>query len=250
MGHAQGAPLSDAQRESIVGFETNLFFAQVLDNGAKSLTAAGGRGGPENVARQPFYVGINDLFGDAQTGAPFSPIVFTLFDAWNAPAASGTGRDAVARGQALFNTKPIQIRNVSGINDEAVFGNPETVPGTCTTCHDSPNLGNHSVKAPLDLGLTDAERQTPDMPLYTFRSFATGAIKKTTDPGRALISGHFKDIGRFKGPVLRGLAARAPYFHNGFAATLDDAVRFYDERFAIGFTAAEKADLVAFLKTL
>ena len=51
---------------------------------------------------------------------------------------------------------------------------------------------------------------------------------QTTDPGRALITGKWADIGKFKGPILRGLAARAPYFHNGFAATLDDVVDFYD----------------------
>ena len=53
-----------------------------------------------------------------------------------------------------------------------------------------------------------------------------------------------------KGPILRGLAARAPYFQNGSAATLTDVVNFYDQRFAIGFTAQETADLVAFLQTL
>ena len=53
-----------------------------------------------------------------------------------------------------------------------------------------------------------------------------------------------------KGPILRGLAARAPYFHNGSAATLGDAVEFYDRRFDIGFTEEQKADLVAFLNSL
>jgi cytochrome c peroxidase len=46
------------------------------------------------------------------------------------------------------------------------------------------------------------------------------------------------------------LAARAPYFQNGSAATILDVVNFYDLRFAIGFTDQEKADLVAFLQTL
>jgi cytochrome c peroxidase len=54
----------------------------------------------------------------------------------------------------------------------------------------------------------------------------------------------------WKGPVLRGLAARAPYFHNGFAASLDDVVTFYNDRFNMQLTGQEKADLVAFLKTL
>jgi cytochrome c peroxidase len=57
-------------------------------------------------------------------------------------------------------------------------------------------------------------------------------------------------IGKFKGPILRGLAARAPYFHNGSAATLDDVVKFYDGRFELKLTPREKADLVAFLRCL
>lgn len=65
-----------------------------------------------------------------------------------------------------------------------------------------------------------------------------------------MISGKFADIDRFKGPVLRGLAARAPYFHNGAAQTLLDAVNFYDVRFHIGFSAQDKADSVAFLNSL
>ncbi len=53
-----------------------------------------------------------------------------------------------------------------------------------------------------------------------------------------------------KGPILRGLSARAPYFHNGSAATFEDVVNFYDQRFGIGLTDQEKTDLVAFLQTL
>jgi hypothetical protein len=34
------------------------------------------------------------------------------------------------------------------------------------------------------------------------------------------------------------------------AATLEDLVNFYDQRFNIGFTDREKADLVAFLNAL
>jgi cytochrome c peroxidase len=42
----------------------------------------------------------------------------------------------------------------------------------------------------------------------------------TTDLGRAMMSGKWRDIGKFKGPVLRGLAARAPHFHNGATGDL------------------------------
>ena len=71
-----------------------------------------------------------------------------------------------------------------------------------------------------------------------------------TDLGKALISGSCADVGKVKGPILRGLAARAPYFHNGSAHSFEDVVNFYDQRFGIGFTDQEKEDLIAFLQTL
>jgi cytochrome c peroxidase len=86
------------------------------------------------------------------------------------------------------------------------------------------------------------------LPVFTLQ--CGGNTYVVTDPGRALISGNCDDIGKFKGPILRGLAARAPYFHNGSAATLLDVVNFYNQRFGIGFTDQQKKDLVNFLKTL
>lgn len=51
-------------------------------------------------------------------------------------------------------------------------------------------------------------------------------------------------------PSLRGLAARAPYFHNGIATTLDDVVAFYQTSLGFVFTSEEAAALVAFLRAL
>lgn len=261
-GHAQAAAaLGDAQRDAIVSFEMGLHTAQVWDLRAGSLSARGARGGPVALSQQGFYFGINDtLVGDYRTHAPFDPNVMTLYASWATPARGADerpaderpgddahARRAVARGQALFNNKPIRITGVGGLNDD--LGAP-VIQGTCTTCHNTPNAGNHSVPLPLDLGLTDAARRTPDLPLYTLRHKTTGQTRQVTDPGRALITGQWKDIGRFKGPVLRALATRAPYFHNGMAADLGEAVDFYDTRFGIGLTPRERADLVAFLRTL
>ena len=67
---------------------------------------------------------------------------------------------------------------------------------------------------------------------------------------RGTLTGLWKDVGRFKGPVLRGLAGRAPYFHNGSATSLADAVNFYDVRFDLNLTQRQKDDLVAFLRSL
>jgi cytochrome c peroxidase len=105
------------------------------------------------------------------------------------------------------------------------------------------------VKAPLNIGLTDPS-VAPFLPVYTLRNLATNELVETTDPGRALISGKWADVGRFKGPVLRALAARAPYFHNGAAASLDEVVDFYERRFQMGLTPRERTDLIAFLRAL
>jgi len=112
----------------------------------------------------------------------------------------------------------------------------------------------------LDIGIADAGDKTPlvldisGLPVFRLTCTQEGPLKGekyfVTDPGRALISGQCKDIGRFKGPILRGLAARAPYFHNGSAATLLDVVNFYHKRFGIGFTDQQKEDLVSFRNTL
>lgn len=44
--------------------------------------------------------------------------------------------------------------------------------------------------------------------------------------------------------------ARAPYFHNGIAATLEDVVRHYEKFLGFVFTDQERADLVGFLRAL
>jgi len=78
----------------------------------------------------------------------------------------------------------------------------------------------------------------------------TSNCKTTTDLGQALIDGKFDHVGKIKGPILRGLSARAPYFHNGSAQTLLDVVRFYEGRFGLVLTPQEESDLVAFLSAL
>jgi cytochrome c peroxidase len=77
-----------------------------------------------------------------------------------------------------------------------------------------------------------------------------GQVFNVTDLGRAMITRNCADVGKVKGPILHGLAARAPYVHNGSAATLQDVVNFYNQRFNIGLSDQDEADLVNFLQTL
>jgi hypothetical protein len=250
-GHAQLAgSLTQTQLNDIVNFEIALTTAQVSDKRAGKLDAAGARGGPILLQRETFFIGINDPLGGNFTGAAFNPVSATLYDVWAKKVIvgpQGAARAAVARGERVFNSKAFTVTGVAGLNDNL---NLPAIQATCTLCHDAPNVGNHSVALALDIGLAAASRRTPDMPLYTLRNKITSAVVQTTDPGRALITGRWSDIGKMKGPILRALAARAPYFHNGSAATLADVVDFYDTRFHIKFTAREKSDLVAFLQSL
>jgi hypothetical protein len=285
-GHAQGdgSRPTPAEQQEIVNFEMGLSTGQIIDNNAGRLDARGATGGPVALAAQPFFITINSSVnplvptleqpgglsnpGDGQ----FSSVIFNPFDAWASMPASSP-RAAVARGQAIFNSKPIHITEVAGINDDVsagglVAGGIPSLTGTCGTCHDTPNVGNHSFPTPLDIGTGAPDVSNPNvnkggldirylpsitvckLDLTTNPPLPTSNCKTTTDLGQALIDGKFDHVGKIKGPVLRGLAARAPYFHNGSAQTLRDVVRFYENRFDLALTPQEESDLVAFLSTL
>ncbi len=251
MGHAQATtPPTPQQQQQIVVFEMGLSTAQAIDFGAGSLEAHGAHGGPVALFNQPFFVGINDPLGLNPFNTPFNPVIFTLFTpTWAYEQSHNPHRASILRGQTLFNSHPIDIAGVNGLNDAT--GLPH-INGTCGTCHDTFNVGNHSVSAPLNIGVADVTNplDVKYLPVITLRNKADGTVISTTDPGRALITGKWADIGKFKGPILRGLAARAPYFHNGSAASLKEVIEFYDVRFDMGLTEREKADLAAFLSTL
>jgi hypothetical protein len=269
LGHAQAATApTQEQLQGIVAFELSTHTAQVVDESAGLLTAHGAHGGPVFLASAPYYPGINDSLGSNPTGAEFDPNAFALFSSWqdlrNRDRYS-VARESVARGEALFNSAPLTIQDVKGLNDALGV---TTIVGTCTTCHDTPSVGNHSLPVPLDIGISDiptsktdslgfalTELNLPRTPVFSLTcSTQLGAPSnmtvRTTDPGRAMITGHCADIGKFKGPILRGLAARAPYFQNGSADSLEQVVNFYNQRFQMGLRPSDMADLVAFLASL
>ena len=283
--HAQGTPPTAGQLAGIVQFEMGLSTAQVHDDRAGSLTRRGASGGPLDLAAQPYHPGVNDVLGGDPTGAPFNPSAFSLYTAWQKPRIDGhrddgrddwddreknAAREDIAAGEVLFNTHPLTITNVRGLNDNPALGSPASLAGTCTTCHDTPNIGNHSVALPLDIATSRQaayesntnivaalhQLSEPDLPVFEITGCPDPAnpgatlTYYTSDPGKALITGVCADINRGKGPILRGLAARAPYFHNGAAANLHELVNFYNERFSMNLTAEEKRQLVAFLNAL
>jgi hypothetical protein len=184
-GHAQAvAPPTPQQIQDIVNFETQLRTAQAIDFGAGLLSADGANGGPVPLASQQFFIGINDSFPPSfqfnPFGTPFNSAIFDLFNAW---ANSGNPeRASIARGQTVFNTKAINITGVAGIND--VLG-VQSLSGSCGTCHDTPNVGDHSFPAPLNIGVGDltSPLDLSYLPVITLQNKTTGVRVQTTDPG-------------------------------------------------------------------
>ena len=160
MIHAQGAAPSSVQLGRIVDFELQLYTAQLLDWSAGLLSARGANGGPVNLASQEYYPGANDSLGADPSGASFDSSSMAVFSAWASAGphdsnwdGGAAARRTIAAGERLFNTAPLTITGVRGLNDNAALGKPASIAGTCTTCHDSPNIGNHSLPLPLDIGI-------------------------------------------------------------------------------------------------
>ncbi|MFN8285533.1 MAG: cytochrome c peroxidase [Chitinophagales bacterium] len=110
--------------------------------------------------------------------------------------------------------------------------------------------------------------------LMTDNAFHNNGLDSVTtadafiDLGRGFITGNSNDNGKFKSPSLRNLEFTAPYMHDGRFQTLEQVIDFYSEGIKLSPTvdaimlkanhanggvhldAQQKADLLAFLKTL
>jgi cytochrome c peroxidase len=220
---------SEEQLRRIVEFEAQVYETQGSDIYGGLLNEREGPAalGPENLA-------------DGKTPAIDMAAFRQSFDPWRKPAGAGDlglqleFRASVARGSDVFSGHQFAI--------------PELGTGTCASCHSfkmrrSTNVGTSIVEA-------DARAARPNgLPLFRI-TCNTGRVVYTNDPGRALISGKCADVGAFVMQQFHGLAARAPYFANGSAASLGELVEFYERRFHLGLTAEQKKDLTNFLRVL
>ncbi len=227
--HAEAKAVpSDREVNDAVDLETVITSAQITSNKGFSLSSTN-ESAAQILARQKLTPNSNM--------SPFNPDVFTLFNAF--ANSDNANQRALYRGQQIFNRRTF---NVVGLGANT----------TCSTCHNAANVGSNTAVPGrfFNNGVAEEEYRSADMPLYTLVSNDGKKTIKVTDPGRALVTGKWEDIGKFKVPGLRGMAAREPYFHNGSASTLGDVVEFYDEHFEIGLTMEEKLDLKAFLEQL
>src|SRR5687767_2417619 len=98
----------------------------------------------------------------------------------------------------------------------------------CATCHQGPHF--------TDV-LSGPSRTVP---------FLHDPAEVGMDPAYALRTA----TGKYRTTPLRGLWQHPPYFHDGSAPDLLAVVNHYDQLFGLNLTAAQKADLVEFLKSL
>ena len=98
----------------------------------------------------------------------------------------------------------------------------------CATCHSGPAYTDVLTGPDRDVPLLHAPQDTGMEPVYATRS-ATGKYRTTP---------------------LRALWQHAPYFHDGSAADLPAVVEHYNRQLKLKLNAAQKADLVEFLKSL
>ena len=132
----------------------------IWDKKARDLTAAGATGGPTASKLPPgFFVGYQPSLGGNPKGLPFTSQIFDLYQAWTNIYRSGpvkASRQAVGARRGAIQQTPITITGVAGINDLPGF---TTVTGFCGTCHDTPDVGNHSVKLPINIGIANGGPQ-------------------------------------------------------------------------------------------
>jgi hypothetical protein len=253
LGHEQARERPTPQQiEKIVEFESQIYVAQ----------AAHQFEGPLVVPGAPVALGVQAL-RDHQTATPGASDIdsgFGDFKEWK--GSSRFYRASIARGADIFTHRPFWVRDAAQFNSTGA-GNP--VKGTCATCHSSRMTGQDISAGWIDAGTTNFPTwtepgtwaDTSELPVFKITCAKSadphpylGRVIYTTDPGRALISGKCADVGSIVMQQLRGLSARAPYFANGSAKTLREVVDFYDRRFDIKLTDAEKDDLVNFLGVL
>jgi hypothetical protein len=98
----------------------------------------------------------------------------------------------------------------------------------CDSCHTPPHHTDVLRGPTRDVPLLHSPAETMMDPAYAARS-VTGLYRTTP---------------------LAGVWQHPPYFHDGSAADLSAVVNHYDRALALGLSAAQKADLVEYLKSL
>jgi len=168
-----------------------------------------------------------------------------IVSAFKAIYSDGVTGDNIVDAIATFERTLVTINapfdqylkgDISAISEQAVHGYELFQSYGCAACHQGVNVGGNMYQAMGAMGDYFGDR---------------GDVRKS-DMGRYQVTGREEDRHVFKVPSLRVVALTAPYFHDGSAKTLEDAVH-HMAKYQLGREDMPEADLdaiVAFLKSL
>ena len=114
--------------------------------------------------------------------------------------------------------------------------------------------GDEKALSPLAIEGLEVFRQTGCTLCHNGAMLSTGSLVKFEhgqDMGLFNVTGETDDKRIFRVPTLRNVSLTAPYFHDGSAATIEDAIRIMAQvQVEKTISAEEEAAIVAFLKSL
>lgn len=111
--------------------------------------------------------------------------------------------------------------------------------GRCVSCHvveQTQALFTDNRFHNIGIGINSIQKDVPRLAGEFLRAKAQGTDvdvavltdKKVSELGRFAVTEEFEELGGFKTPTLRNIAATAPYMHDGSLKTLKDVVIHYD----------------------
>jgi cytochrome c peroxidase len=188
-----------------------------------------------NIYREQFM----HAFGSEDITA--NKIALALEQFMNSIVSNGTKYDKYRRGELVLDSAEERGRQLFFAEYNPSF--PELSGADCAHCHSGPNFSNNR-----------------------YMNNGTKSEAEIMDFGRQIVTGNLNDKGKFKVITLRNIALTAPYMSDGTiqtleevidhyniglkeSTTLDPALRFTKEK-GLMLSPLDKADLVAFLKTL
>ena len=210
-----------------IGFARRVF----IDGRAASLEeqALGPITSPDEMGRAPGHA-VDLIRADPRYRARFKEVFGASVSEANVAKALAAFQRTLVSGVAPFDrwaAGDVGAISPAAARGFAVFAGR----GKCLSCHSGANF-------------TDDKFHNVGLP--------------GTDPGRGAITGRARDTHAFRTPSLREIGRTAPYMHDGSLASLEAVVDHYSDDIkrlphtprAAGLNRDEKADLVAFLRTL
>lgn len=216
------------RQQALMPIQDELEMDETLDNVITKLSAS-------KTYRDQFM----RAFGSEEITA--NKIALALEQFMNSIISNDTKYDKYRRGELTLDSSEERGRVLFFAEYNPSF--PELSGADCAHCHSGPNFSNNR-----------------------YMNNGTKSEAEITDIGRQGVTGNINDKGKFKVTTLRNIALTPPYmsdgsiqtleevinhYNNGLkeSTTLDPALRFTREK-GLMLTAQDKADLVAFLKTL